>query len=89
MEGEEIEFLSVCIGTFVEWDRWKKIIATEELTGHLIFINSWIKGFAKEYRIVGVPRFLIFDREGRIVSVNAPAPNKPALKKLILKTLGK
>ena len=89
LEGEEIEFLSVCIGTFVEWDRWKKIIATEELTGHLIFINSWIKGFAKEYRIVGVPRFLIFDREGRIVSVNAPAPNKPALKKLILKTLGK
>ena len=48
LEGEEIEFLSVCIGTFVEWDRWKKIIATEELTGHLIFINSWIKGFAKE-----------------------------------------
>ena len=59
LEGEEVEFLSVCIGTSIEWDSWKEIIATEELAGHLIFINSWTKGFAKEYRIVGVPRFLI------------------------------
>ena len=89
LEGEEVEFLSVCIGTSIEWDSWKEIIATEELAGHLIFINSWTKGFAKEYRIVGVPRFLIFDRKGYIVSVNAPAPNKLALKELILKTLKK
>ena len=89
LEGEEVEFLSVCIGTSIEWDSWKEIVATEELAGHLIFINSWTKGFAKEYRIVGVPRFLIFDRKGYIVSVNAPAPNKLALKELILKTLKK
>ena len=89
LENEEVEFLNVCIGTSIEWDVWQEIIDAEKLSGHLIFINSWTKGFAKEYRIVGVPRFLIFDREGHIVSVNAPAPNNPTLKKLILETLNK
>ena len=43
--------------------------------------------FAKNYHISGVPRYMIFDKEGRIVTVDAPNPTTDKLKQLILKTL--
>ncbi|WP_218150442.1 TlpA family protein disulfide reductase [Chitinophaga arvensicola] len=40
--------------------------------------------FAQYYKITGIPRFLIFDKEGKIVTVDAPRPSEPALKALLL-----
>ena len=51
------------------------------------FVDSWTGEFAKNYRITGIPRYMIFDKFGRIVSVAAPNPTTPKLKKLIEDTL--
>ena len=87
--GSDVTFLSVCVGTWVEKDRWKDLIKKYELKGNLIFIDSWTKGFAADYHVTGVPRFMIVDSEGRMVSFAAPAPKYPELKAMILKTLGR
>ena len=89
LDTPEVTFLSVCVGTWVENDRWKELIQKHELTGNLIFIDSWTKGFAIDYHVTGVPRFMIVDSEGRMVSFAAPAPKYPELKAMILKTLGR
>ena len=88
LSHDELTFMSVCVGTEVEVDLWKKLIEQHQLSGNVMFIDSWTKGFAADYRVTGVPRFMIIDREGRIVSVAAPAPKYPKLKEMILKTLG-
>ena len=87
LESPDLAFLSVCVGVWVENERWEKLIKEHQLSGNLIFIDSWTKGFAVDYHVTGVPRFMIIDREGRMVSFAAPAPTHPELKEMILKTL--
>lgn len=87
MKGEDVVFFSVCMGASIERGSWLRIIEQEHLEGNLVFIDSWLGEFAGYYRITGVPRFMVFDRSGRIVSVAAPFPNKPELKKMIRETL--
>ena len=87
LESPDLTFLSVCVGVWVENERWEKLIKEHQLSGNLIFIDSWTKGFAVDYHVTGVPRFMIIDREGRMVSFAAPAPTHPELKEMILKTL--
>ena len=39
--------------------------------------------FMNDYMIKGIPRFILLDREGRIVSANATRPSDPKTKKLL------
>lgn len=87
LQHPDLAFLSVCLGVSVEIDLWRELAAKNQLEGNVIFIDSWTRGFAKDYRVTGVPRFLVIDREGRVVSYAAPAPKYPMLRELIEKTL--
>ena len=89
LQDPRLAFMSVCLGVSVEEDRWRKIIADNHLEGNLIFIDSWTKGFAKDYRVTGVPRFLIIGPDGNVISYSAPAPTHPELKQMIVEQLAK
>lgn len=39
--------------------------------------------------IKGIPRFMVFDRDGKIVTVDSPRPSNPELKQLLEKVLAK
>ncbi|MCI6549799.1 MAG: TlpA family protein disulfide reductase [Prevotella sp.] len=88
LKNPHLAFMSVCLGVSVEEDRWRKIIADNHLKGNLIFIDSWTKGFAKDYHVTGVPRFLIIGPDGKVISYAAPAPIHPELKQMIMDQLG-
>ena len=45
--------------------------------------------FAKDYHIIGVPRFVVFDKKGCDVMEEAPRPTDPRLKKIIESELQK
>ena len=45
--------------------------------------------FLDEYMINGIPRFIILDREGKIVKANAPRPSNPETAKLFDELLKK
>lgn len=89
MKGPEVAFLSVCMGANIEKAAWLRLIQQKQLKGNLIFIGNWKGDFATNYKITGVPRYMIFDRQGRIVSVAAPPPTSPELKEIIRKQLKK
>lgn len=38
--------------------------------------------FVKDYFIYGIPRFILLDPEGKIVSADAPRPSEPKLREL-------
>lgn len=89
LSDPELTFMSVCIGASPEKDLWEKLVNKHQLSGNVVFVQGWTKGFAADYRVTGVPRFMIIDREGKVYSFAAPSPKYPQLKQMILQALQK
>lgn len=81
-------FLTVSIDRKNAHAKWLKAIQENNMTRivNLISIPSKETRFETDYRVVGVPRYFIIDKKGKIVTVFAPSPGKE-LKELILNTL--
>ena len=64
-------------------ETWKKMIIEKELGGIQLFAdNSWKSDFVKNYKINGIPRFILIDPAGNIVSADAPRPSSEDLIKM-------
>ncbi len=88
LHGEDIVFMSVYVDKPKELEKWKKFIVDKELTGIQLFSDdAFNTRIAKDYKINAIPRFLLFDKEGKIVDANAKRPSDPELKKQLLNLL--
>ncbi len=85
MEGKEIEIVSIC--TKDSKDRWLAFIGKKKLKGMQLFAPDDNASFFTDYMLNGVPRFILLDREGKIIDANAPRPSNPLLKELLKKHL--
>ena len=64
------------------------MVADKELGGiQLMADNGFNSEFVRNYKINGIPRFILVDPDGNIVSADAPRPSNPALVELF-KELG-
>ncbi|WP_142786178.1 redoxin family protein [Changchengzhania lutea] len=89
--GKDIAFVSLSIDDDRShggsWDKakedWKAMVADKELGGIQLFApKGWQTDFVREYKINGIPRFILIDPNGQIVSADAPRPSDPKLKDL-------
>lgn len=79
--GKNIHFLSLSIDVKSDHGKWETMIKEKELGGIQLFAdNDWNSKFIQDYMIKGIPRFILIDPNGDIVSSNAP---RPSSKKLI------
>lgn len=82
LKGKNIAFLSLCLDE--DEGRWKSNIEKYHLEGELLRAKEgWKSELMKQYAIKGVPRFLLIDKDGNIVSANAPYPSDASLKSMI------
>ena len=88
MKDTDVVFVGVSLDEDKNHEKWKKFIADEKLPGFQLFANGW-SHIAKAYKITGIPRFMVFGRDGRIVAVKAPRPSDKALKELLERELKK
>ena len=88
MRGTDVVFLGVSVDEARNKQKWMDFIKKEQLGGIQIFASGWSK-ITKDYRINGIPRFIVIDRKGNVVSFDAPRPSNPALKKMLEMELGK
>lgn len=78
-----IEFVSISIDKEKDYDKWKAMITEKELGGiQLIADKDWKSSFVTDYKIKGIPRFILIDPQGKIVSSDAPRPSDDRLKEL-------
>lgn len=78
--GKNIEFVSISVDKASDHGKWKAMVADKELTGIQLFAdNSWKSNFVQDYKIQGIPRFILIDPNGNIVSADAPRPSSPKL----------
>ncbi|WP_182961156.1 TlpA family protein disulfide reductase [Pedobacter gandavensis] len=68
---------------------WLKIVKEQQMGGIQLFAGGGNNVLANDYKIKVMPRYLIFDRQGNVVTTEAPFPNSPGLKKILLATLEK
>jgi len=89
MEGKDVVIISVSIDEEKDKEKWKKMIKDEGLGGLQLFAGGWNSKITKDYKITGIPRFMVFDKQGNIVTIDAPRPSSPELKALLEKELKK
>ncbi|AOW20079.1 TlpA family protein disulfide reductase [Urechidicola croceus] len=91
--GKDIAFVSLSVDDDRRngsWDKakenWRNMIAEKELGGIQIFApEAWKSKFVSDYKITGIPRFILIDPNGNVVSPNAPRPSSPKLIELFEK----
>src|SRR5690606_3679472 len=86
MKGRDLVIVSISVDKENDKGKWLDMIRKENLGGIQLFANGW-GDIAKHYQIKGIPRFMVFDKEGKIVTVNAPRPSNPELITLLNRTL--
>ena len=88
MHGTDVVFGGVSVDESKDKQKWLDFIKTEGLKGVQLLAGGWSK-ITKDYKITGIPRFMVFDKKGNIVSVDAPRPSSPELKKMLENELKK
>lgn len=79
--GKNIVFMSVSMDKPKDNQKWKDYVAKEQLKGIQIMVDKDFESeIAKTYNVRSIPRFLLFDPQGKIVSTNALRPSEPALR---------
>ncbi|MCR8666453.1 TlpA family protein disulfide reductase [Aestuariibaculum sp. M13] len=80
-KGKDIVFVSISVDNIKDKQKWKDFVKSEALGGvQLMADKDFASGITKNYEINAIPRFLLFDKEGKIISTDAMRPSNPLLK---------
>ena len=80
--NEMVVFVAISVDEDV--DSWKAALARHKLEGNQ-FIASPI--FPQLLKLYSIPRYMIYDKEGKLVNANAPRPSSGEIIKQILSGL--
>lgn len=84
LHTEDIAFVSISVDN--DKAAWEKMVKEKELKGYQLFApKAWESSIIKDYAIRGIPRFIIIDKEGKLVDANASRPSNPETKDKLLK----
>ena len=76
-KDKDILFVSICKSDSKE--RWEKMVKEKDLGGIQLFAPNENISFFKDYLIQGIPRFILIDKEGKIIDGNSKRPSDPKL----------
>ncbi len=71
-EGKNIVFLGLSIDQ--NKSKWEEKVKSGELCGVQLYLGTG-SAFQNDYMIKGIPRFILLDREGRIINENMSRPS--------------
>lgn len=77
-QNKDIKFVSINIIDSEE--RWKNIIKEKGLKGIQLYAGDGKIPFLKDYLVRGIPRYILIDKDGRIIDSSAKRPSDPKLK---------
>lgn len=73
---KNIQFIGVSVDEEKDRQAWLNMIEEKEMGGIQLFASGWSQ-ITKDYKINGIPRFMLFDPEGNIVDIRATRPSNP------------
>ncbi len=85
---KKVHFVSISVDENEQ--AWKKMVADKGLKGIQLHADkAWGSDFVKAYKINGIPRFILLDKKGNIITPDAPRPSSDEIKPLLKKWLKK
>lgn len=87
-KNKDIVFLSISVDENDKKQDWLNMIKEKDMKGVHLFASGWSK-ICKDYNITGIPRFMVFDKLGNVVSIDSPRPSNPQLKEILNRELAK
>ncbi len=88
LHNMDIAFVSISIDG--DKDAWKKMVENKELQGYQLYAEGeWQSDIIKDYAIKGIPRFILIDKDGKLVNANANRPSSGEILKKQLMELAK
>ncbi len=76
--NKKIELISISLDDSKQ--KWEKKIAADKPGWRQFIVNdNFRSALCKNYDIDGIPRFLMFDKKGNIISLDAPRPSEPKI----------
>lgn len=82
--NQGFEILSICMGS--SKGKWKEYIAKYQLITENLFANeNWIEKLEKDYNISGLPRYILIDKNQKIIEIDRYRLSDEGLKELIEK----
>lgn len=74
LANSDTVFLNLCAKS--EQEDWRRLIKQKEISGqNFLLDDSEYHELAKQYEINGFPTYVLLDRNGKVVSKNAPRPS--------------
>ncbi len=63
---------------------WKNMVQSKNMKGNQYHVQgAWQSDLNQQYKISGIPRFILIDKKGNIADANAPRPSSGMVAKLI------
>ena len=77
---KNIAFVSISVDVDKDFEKWKKFVEEKQLGGIQLFADkNWNSDFIKSFSINSIPRFILIDPTGKVVSADAARPSSPKL----------
>lgn len=83
-KGKDVVFVS--ISKDIKKEHWQKALEKHQLKGVQLWGGNK-SDFYDAYFINSIPRFILIDKKGKVISPSAPEPSNPEAKELIEKSL--
>ncbi|MFO7618036.1 MAG: TlpA disulfide reductase family protein [Bacteroidales bacterium] len=78
--GKNIRFVSLSFDKEADREKWRNYVKDNDLTGIQLLAGQEAHDLlSKTFNIDLIPRFILLDPQGRVVSANAPRPSSPGL----------
>lgn len=86
--GKPIRFVSISVDEPKDTDKWIAYVTENNLKGvQLMADNAFNSTFIQEFNIAAIPRFILIDKEGKIIAANAYRPSNKKLREELDKYL--
>ncbi|TXE13121.1 TlpA family protein disulfide reductase [Seonamhaeicola algicola] len=82
--NKNIAFVSISVDTKKAYNTWKNMVTNNNMGGvQLLADKAFNSKFIKDYKVNGIPKFILIDPNGNIVSANAPRPSSKEIRPLL------
>lgn len=88
-KGKDVVFVSISTDEQKDKEKWLKMVNDMKLTGVQLYAGGFANKVTEFYKINTIPRFIVIDRNGKLVNPNSPRPSDPKLKALLEQELAK
>ncbi|HEY8387673.1 MAG TPA: TlpA disulfide reductase family protein [Parasegetibacter sp.] len=74
--NQDLAVISLSLDSDKDHEKWKKFLKDNGMHGYQMYAGKYKEEIGKLYNVKTIPRFVVIDKQGNIVSNAAPRPSK-------------